>query len=164
MSSAPESIKVSTAEGVTAKKRALRAIGVAAFLGGTVNILWVCIKDGWNTPLSIAAELLGRPALHGGAGIWVLGMAIHYFIACIWATVYYLVSRKLPFLTDHPLISGVNFGVWVQLFMLLVVLPLAPLHFTNPITLQGLATKIMEFGLPVAYSIRYFAPARTARQ
>ena len=96
--------------------------------------------------------------------MWVLGMALHFFIACVWATVYYLASRKLPFLTEHPLISGVNFGVWVQLFMLLVVLPLARLHSTSPITIEGLLTKIILFGLPVAYSVHYFAPARTPLQ
>ena len=164
MSSASESIGLSVADTRTAKNSALLAIAVAALVGGTINILWVCIKDGWDVPLSIAAELVGRQAIHGGAGIWVLGMAIHFFIACVWATVYYLASRKLTFLTEYPFIGGVNFGVWVQLFMLLVVLPLAPLHFTNPITIEGLGMKIVEFGLPVAYSISRIAPATSPRK
>ena len=164
MISESESIRVAAAESPTVKNSALLAIAVGAFVGGTVNIVWVCMKDGWVIPLHIAARLVGRQALQGGAGMWVLGMALHFFIACVWATVYYLASRKLPFLTEYPFISGVNFGVWVQLFMLLVVLPLARLHSTDPITIEGLAMKIVEFGLPVAYSISRIAPARAPRQ
>jgi hypothetical protein len=44
------------------------------------------------------------------------------------------------------------------------VLPHSGLHGTEPVTLYGLGVKILVFGLPVAYSVRYFAPARSARQ
>jgi hypothetical protein len=159
MTSASESIRVAAAERPAAKNKAVLAIGIGAFIGGTVNILYVCIQVGWVIPLYIAAGLLGKQAIHGGAGIWVLGMALHFFIACIWATVYYLASRKLPFLTEYPLIGGVNFGVWVELFMKLVVLPYSGLHAREPIGLQDLALKVLLFGLPVAYSVSHFAPA-----
>jgi len=164
MISAPELIRDSAAESPTVRNNVLLAIIVGAFVGGTVNILWVCIKDGWDVPLYIAAGLLGRQAVHGGAGTWVLGLVLHFFIACTWATVYYLASRKLPFLTEYPFVCGVNFGVWVQLLMLLVVLPHNALGGTVPITLDGLAVKIVVFGLPVAYSVHHFAPARAPRQ
>jgi hypothetical protein len=139
------------------RRKILLAIAVGAFVGGTMDILGACILEGWDIPLYVAAGLLGKQATHGGAGTWVLGLVLHFFIACTWATVYYLASRKLPFLTEYPLIGGVNFGVWVQLFMLLVVLPHSGLHGTEPITLFGLAFKIVAFGLPVAYSVRRFA-------
>ena len=164
MNPASESIRVSAAESPTVKNNVLLAIILGAFVGGTVNILWVCIQDGWDIPLYIAAGLLGRQATHGGAGTWVLGLVLHYFIACTWAAVYYLSSRKLPFLTEYPFICGVNFGVWVQLFMLLVVLPHDALGGTVPVTLYGLAVKVVVFGLPVAYSVHRFAPARAPRQ
>jgi hypothetical protein len=164
MESASESIGVSAGEHTAANKNVVLAIAVGAFVGGTVNILWVCIQEGWVIPLYIAAGLLGRRAIQGGAGIWVLGLALHYFIASTWATVYYLASRKLPFLTEYPFVSGLNFGVWVQLFMLLVVLPHSGLHGTEPVTLYGLGVKILAFGLPVAYSVSHFAPAKASRQ
>ena len=164
MISASESIRVSAAESPTVKNNAVLAIAVGALVGGTINILWVCIKDGWDVPLYIAAELVGRQAIHGGAGIWVLGLALHFFIACIWAAVYYLASRKLPFLTEYPLVCGVNFGVWVELFMKLVVLPHSGLHATEPIGIQDLAGKALLFGLPVVYSVSHFAPAKAPRQ
>jgi hypothetical protein len=154
-----ESIGVSATASPTVRKNAILAIAVGAFVGGTVNILWVCIQEGWVIPLYIAAGLLGRQVVHGGAPIWVLGMALHFFIAGTWATVYYLASRKLPFMTQYPLIGGVNFGVWVELFMKLVVLPYSGLHNREPIGIDDLALKVLLFGLPVAYSVHYFAPA-----
>ena len=164
MISESESIRDSAAENPTVKKNVVLAIAVGAFVGGTVDIVWVCIQQGWDIPLYISAGLLGRQATQGGAGTWVLGLVLHYFIACTWATVYYCASRKLPFLTEYPFIGGVNFGVWVQLFMLLVVLPHSGLHSTEPIALYGLGVKILVFGLPVAYSVRHFAPASAPRQ
>ena len=157
MSSASESIKVSADESPTVKNNVILAILAGAFVGGTVNILVVCIPHDWDIPFYIAAGLIGKRAIHGGAGMWVLGMGLHFFISCIWATVYYLASRKLPFLTEYPLICGLNFGVWVELFMKLVVLPLSGLHATEPIGIQDLAGKALLFGLPVAYSVRQFA-------
>jgi hypothetical protein len=164
MISGSESIKDSAAKSPAVKKNVVRAIFVGAFIGGTVNILWVCIQDGWDIPLYIAAGLLGRQAVQGGAGMYVLGLVLHYFIACTWATVYYLASRNLPFLTEYPFICGVNFGVWVQLFMILVVLRHSGLHSTESVTLYGLGVKIIVFGLPVAYSVSHFAPAGAPRQ
>ena len=51
-----------------------------------MNNLWVCIQEGWDIPLHIAAGPLGRRAIPGGT--CVLGMLLHFFIACTWATVY----------------------------------------------------------------------------
>jgi len=164
MSSASESVRLSAAQSPAVKNNVLLAIAVGALVGGTVNIVVVCVQAGWVIPLYIAAGLLGKRAVHGGAGIWVLGMALHYFISCTWATVYYLASRKLPFLTEYPLICGINFGVWVELFMKLVVIPHSGLHATEPIGISDLVGKVLLFGLPVVYSISYFAPARTPRR
>jgi hypothetical protein len=159
-----ESIPVSAVKGPAMKNNPALAIGVGTFVGGTVNIVYVCMQVGWVIPLYIAAGLLGMRAVHGGAGIWVLGMALHFFIAFIWATVYYLASRKLPFLTEYPLIGGVNFGVWVELFMKLIVLPHSGLHATEPVGISDLVGKVLLFGLPVAYSVSYFAPAQVHKQ
>jgi hypothetical protein len=145
------------------KRNALLAITVGTLVGGTVNIVWVCVQEGWDIPLYIAAGLIGRRAIQGGAAMWVLGMALHFFIAGTWAVVYYLASRKFSLLREYPLIGGVNFGVWVELFMKLVVLPHSGLHATEPIGIQDLALKVLLFGLPVAYSVRYFAPAKAPR-
>src|SRR5580692_3839235 len=102
------------------KRNALLAIGVGGGVAGTLDLLQACILFGWDIPLSIAGGLLGRQAVHGGAGIYILGVLLHFFIACSAAATYYSASRKLTFLAEHPLVCGLFFGAAVQEVMNLV--------------------------------------------
>jgi hypothetical protein len=55
----------------------------------------------------IAEPLVTLPApFQGGAATWILGLALHIFIALSMAAVYYAASRKLPFLMEYPLIRA----------------------------------------------------------
>jgi hypothetical protein len=143
------------------KSNALLAIAVGGGIAGTLDLLQACILFGWDIPLAIAAGLLGRQAFQGGAGTYVLGVALHFFIACSAAAIYYAVSRKLPFMTEYPLVCGLFFGAAVQEFMNLVVLPLSALHSRGPYKLHdlilGLLVHMVVIGLPISYSIRRFA-------
>lgn len=122
---------------------------------------------GRKIPLAIAAGLLGRPAFHGGPAVYALGIVLHYFIACSATAVYYAASRRLPFLTEYPLVCGLVYGALVENFMNLVVLPLSALHARGPYRLSdlllGLGVHAVVVGLPIAYSVRRFAPRLTAR-
>src|SRR6476661_2493078 len=79
------------------KSNALLAIGVGGLVAGTLDLLQACILFGWDIPLAIAAGLLGRQAFHGGAGTYILGVLLHFFIAFSAAAVYYGASRRLAF-------------------------------------------------------------------
>src|SRR5581483_8160549 len=103
----------------------LRAIAIGGVIAGTLDLLQACILFGWDIPLSIAGGLLGRQAVHGGAGTYVLGVLLHFFIACSAAAIYYAASRRLTFLIEHPLVCGLFFGAAVEEVMNLVVLPLS---------------------------------------
>jgi hypothetical protein len=64
------------------KRNGLLAIAVGGLTAGTVDLVNACILAGWNTPLVVAAGLLGRQAIReGGVGIYVLGVLLHFFIA-----------------------------------------------------------------------------------
>jgi hypothetical protein len=143
------------------KRNTFLAIAVGGLVAGTLDLLQACILFGWRIPLAIAAGLLGRQALHGGAGIYVLGVSLHFFIACSAAAVYYAASRRLPFLTEYPLVCGLFFGAAVEEVMNLVVLPLSALHARGPYELHdlilGLVVHMVVIGLPIAYSVRRFA-------
>jgi Na+/alanine symporter len=129
-------------------------------IAGTLDLLQACILFGWDIPLVIAAGLLGQRAIQGGAGMYVLGVLLHFFIATSVTAIYYAVSRRLRFLVEHPLVCGLFFGGAVQEVMNLVVLPLSALHARGPYELhdliQGLAVHMVIVGLPVAYSVRKF--------
>jgi len=111
----------------------------------------------------IAGGLLGPGALHGGTGIYLLGVVLHFFIACSAAAVYYAASRRLHFLAEHPLICGLFFGAAVEEVMNLVVLPLSALHARGPYELreliQGLLVHMVVVGLPIAFCVRRFGAA-----
>ncbi len=143
------------------KRNALLAIGVGGFIAGTLDLLQACILFGWDIPLAIAAGLLGRQAFNGGAGTYILGVFLHFFIACSAAAVYYAASIRLGFLKEHPLVCGLFFGGAVQEVMNLVVLPLSALHARGPYTLHdlilGLVVHMVVIGLPISYSVRRFA-------
>jgi hypothetical protein len=137
------------------------AIAVGGGIAGTVDLLQACILFGWDIPLAIAGGLLGRGAFNGGAGTYILGVALHFFIACSAAAVYYGASLKLGFLKEYPLVCGLFFGAAVEDFMRFVVLPLSALHSRGPYKLNdlvlGLVVHMVVVGLPISYSVRRFA-------
>jgi len=142
------------------KRSALLAITTGGLIAGAIDITQACILFGSDIPLAIAAGLLGPQALHGGIWTYILGLLLHFFIACSAAAIYYAASRKLYFLTEYPLICGLFFGAAVDQVMNLVVLPLSALHARGPFELRsvilGLLVHMVTIGLPISYSVRRF--------
>ena len=143
------------------KRNPLLAIAVGGVTAGVLDLTQAFILFGAKVPLAIAGGLLGRQAFEGGAGTYVLGVCLHFFIACSAAAVYYGASRRLTFLTEHPFVCGLFFGAAVEEVMNLVVLPLSALHSRGPYTLHdlilGLAVHMVLIGLPISFSVRRFA-------
>jgi Na+/alanine symporter len=143
------------------KRNAFLAIAVGGFVAGTLDLLQACILFGWDIPLAIAGGLLGKQAFEGGAGTYVLGVLLHFFIATSVAAIYYATSRKLHFLVEHPLVCGLFYGTAVESVMNLIVLPLSALHSRGPYALKdlllGYIVHMIVIGLPVAFSVRRFA-------
>lgn len=87
----------------------------------------------------------------------MLGALLHFFIAFIIVTVYYLASRWWPHLEQRPLIDGPLYGLIVYATMNLIVIPLSaaasgmsPL----PVLINGLSIHILGVGLPSALFAR----------
>lgn len=140
----------------------LRPILVGGFLAGTFDLTAAFISFGLGVPRAIAGGLLGRGALHGGAGTWILGVILHYFIAFSAAAIYCLSSRRLEFLKSHWLVCGIFYGIAVFLVMQFVVLPLCALHSMGPYQyrglVQGLLVHMIIIGLPISLSLNRLAP------
>ena len=147
---------------VSAEGNAVAAIGIGGFVAGTLDILQACILFGWDIPKVIAAGLLGPGVIAGGgAGIYLLGLVLHYFIACSAAGIFYGVSRRLRFMTEHWVVCGLFFGMAVQLVMGYIVLPLSALHSRGPFDLKGIwlgfGVHMVIVGLPIAGCVRRVA-------
>jgi len=137
------------------------AILVGGLIAGTLDLACAFITFGPEVPEAIAGGLLGRQAFQGGAAIYALGVALHFFIAISAATVYYATSRKLEFLKEHALVCGLFFGMAFYLVMNLIVLPLSALHARGPFQLrdliQGLLVHMFLIGLPISLSVRRYS-------
>lgn len=145
----------------TLAARPLPAILVGGAIAGALDLTAAYIAYGWNVPRGIASGLMGPSARQGGLGTYILGIALHFFIAISAAAVYYVVSRKLTFLAEHWLICGMFFGIAVWLVMNLVVLPLSAIHVRGPFSLRGIIQGILIhmflIGPPIAFSVRRFS-------
>ena len=109
---------------------------------------------------SVASGLLGKDAYAGGAKTAALGLFLHFVIAFGATTVFYLASRKMPWLVPNAVIAGILYGMIVQQFMQQVVLPLSAFHkapFNFSALIIGLITHILCVGLPIALSVKRFS-------
>jgi len=115
---------------------------------------------------SVAAGLLGREAaFNGGAKTAALGLALHFLNATLFAIAFYLLSRFLPVLTKHAVISGLLYGVAAYLLMTYIVIPLSALGpRTRPIPLvsqlNGYIGHALFVGLPIALIASWSARRR----
>ena len=111
---------------------------------------------------SVASGLLGKSAFDGGAPVAMLGLALHFFIALSWATIFYLVSRFAPAVTRHPVIAGLFYGFLIYAVMNLVVLPLSayPRKVTFPLLtlVTGLIVHMFCIGLPISLAVHRTKP------
>jgi uncharacterized membrane protein YagU involved in acid resistance len=115
---------------------------------------------------SIAAGLIGRErAISGGLRTALLGLFLHFLIAFILATIFYVVSSILPVLVKRAVISGLMYGVAAYFVMNYVVLPLSAVPpRTGPIPwamfLNGVIGHALLVGLPIALLARRSARAK----
>jgi hypothetical protein len=108
----------------------------------------------------IASGLIGPRAVGGGWPTVALGAACHFFIALSAATVFYVASRRVAFLTRRAVLSGVLYGVAVYVVMYWIVMPLSRYHsmpFSLSRAVVAIATHMVCVGLPIALVVRRYA-------
>ena len=158
--------KISAAE-LPNKSGALQTILFGGLLAGFLDLTAACINSGLNgiSPIrvmqAIASGLLGAESYAGGTATAALGVFLHFVIAFGATIVFYLASRKLKFLTEQAVTSGVIYGILVYLFMSFVVLPFSSFTGKTPSAplpiAVGLIIHILFVGLPIALTVRRFA-------
>ena len=147
------------------KSGAFHAILTAGLIVGVLDIssalaIWwqrgVALQRGLQ---GIAAGFLGTKSFEGGLATAGLGLAIHFFVAFVVVSAFYLASRKFQFLTKQPFISGVSYGIGVYVVMYWIVLPTAFPTFRHRLSneLLALAIHICLIGLPTAFIVRRYS-------
>ena len=152
---------------VSAQQTGVKGILWGGALAGVLDLTYAFVMSGLRgrTPLavlrSVASGLLGESAAQGGAGVAALGAFLHFVVAFGAAAVYFLASRRLRFLVQHAVVSGILFGIAVYAFMNLVVIPLSafPFNVSYPlrVLVPGLLAHMFLVGLPISLSVRRFS-------
>jgi len=148
-------------------RRPVIGLLVGGLIAGTLDILYAVVmwlsrgrSPEWVLQ-SVATGWLGSAAFDGGAAAATLGLVSHYGISICAAAVFYLASRRVAFLRERAVLSGLVFGVCVYLVMNFVVMPLssAPfkIKYTASVLAQGFASHAVLFGVPIALAVRYFS-------
>ena len=141
-----------------------RAVITAGLIVGVLDIssafvIWWQRGVGARRGLQgIAAGLLGASSYDGGLVTAGLGLALHFFVAFMVVSVFYMASRKIEFLTIHPVVSGILYGIGVYLVMYWLVLPLVFPTFRHRFgnDLLAVAIHISLIGLPCALIVRHY--------
>ena len=148
-------------------RRPFHAIVTAVLVVGILDIssafvIWwqrgVPIEHGLQ---GIAAGLLGTKSFDGGLATAALGLALHFFVTLVVVSVFYVASRKIPFLTKQPFNWGVLYGIGVYVVMYWIVLPSEFPTFRHRLSneLIELAIHICLIGLPTAFIVRRYSQA-----
>jgi uncharacterized membrane protein YagU involved in acid resistance len=148
-----------------AESNPLKAILIGGLIVGVIDIVYAILVYSPKAPVrifqSVGSGIFGRRSFTMGAQSAAVGLICHFVIALSAAAVYYLASRKIPFMIQHAVIAGLIYGALVYGFMHTVVLPLS----NAPVGHAAFIYKACEFvehwfgvGLPIALSVRRYAP------
>lgn len=155
------------------RPRALAAIVWAWVIAGTLDIsdaliFYRFVRGVRPTRLlqNIASALLGARAFQGGQAAALMGLALHYTIALGATIVFYLLSRRILFLSRQPALAGLIYGLGVYMFMNFVVLPAAGMPHphvpTTPILWITLANAVLAvmvcIGLTISLIVGKISP------
>jgi|SRR6266404_3012867 hypothetical protein len=151
------------------RSRAFRAIASAGLIAGILDITSAFViaelKGTGSIRMlqGIASGLLGPRSFEGGMATAGLGLAIHFLIAFTAASVFYAASRKLTFLTQHAVTSGLLYGIAVYLSMYWIVVPLAFVNARHSVSRDVTAVIIhmLLIGLPISLIVRWHSRRST---
>jgi len=138
----------------------------AGLLVGTLDIsaafVHYFLRTG-NNPIAvlyfIASGVFGQDAFSDNKMMAVAGLIFHYCIAMTFTILFFALVRKFPLLTQHRMLTGTAYGIFIWIIMALIVLPLSgipkhPLTLSN--SLIAISILIVCIGLPLSFMARRF--------
>jgi hypothetical protein len=115
----------------------------------------------------IAGAVLGPRTFELGPATAAMGLAMHFLVALTATAAFYWLSRRIPAMVEHPVVSGILFGVFWLLVMYRGVIPLlaalrplylgsAPKRPLPPLWPLPILVHMTCVGLPIALAVRRF--------
>lgn len=149
------------------KAGALKTIFLSTLVAGSLDISAACLyyavilhkTSATKILQSIASGTFGKAAYEEGLRTALIGLSLHFFIAFIFAALYFFMFPRLRFLRRNTILAGVVYGIFVWLVMNVIVLPitfnLAPVFAVTNV-LPGVIILIIAIGLPVSFITRAY--------
>ncbi len=131
---------------------------IAGVLDGLDAVIFYGITPG-VTPKDIfqfiASGLIGRRSFDLGWHTILLGVCLHFLIACGAAGGYYVAARAIPAMLPRPWLCGTAYGLLFYAFMYRVVMPLSalpprPAKIHWPAVIDEVFAHIVLVGVPIA--------------
>jgi hypothetical protein len=145
----------------------LRPIALATAVSGTLDILWAMIltmtigKGDIPKMLRFVASGPFPDAPDWGGTGAVLGLAVHFTLMAIMATIFVLAARRWPALADRPWLAGFGYGLITYVAMNWIVVPL---RFDSPLPPKAISIATQLFAHIVLVGIPFaLITARTLR-
>ena len=148
----------------------LKPIALATLISGTLDILFatmVTLLYG-REPADMLRFVASGPfpsATEMGTSGALLGLAVHFALMTIMATVFMAAARARPSLLERPVLTGAGYGLITYVILDLVVVPLRfPAAFPpKPMSIATqLFAHIVLVGLVFAFAARRYLSARVA--
>lgn len=129
----------------------------AGLIAGTLDIsaaiLLLANGKAVGTLKYIASAVFGKDAFTGGDEMVAWGAFFHYLIAMSFATFYFLIYPRLPFLRQNKWVDALIYGLFVWATMNLLVVPMSQIP-QNPFNwvsaLKNMAILVVCIGLPIS--------------
>jgi hypothetical protein len=141
-------------------------IVIAGLIVGTLDILCAIAQTLVNgrNPVGmlkfIASGVFGPEVLTGSDTFALYGLFFHYCIAMIWTILFFFLYPRMSWMRKNKIVTGVIYGIFVQIMMSQVVLNLAntpPLPFRLAGQLKAAGILIVAIGIPLAFlADRYY--------
>lgn len=144
-----------------------KPLATATLVCGTLDILFATMLTLLRSkePAAMLRFVASGPfpaATEWGAAGSLLGLAVHYTLMAIMVAIFILAARRVPALTDSPLLWGLIYGLVTYVAMNLIVVPLRFPAAWPPKALSigtQLFAHIVLVGIPTALiARRYLRP------
>jgi hypothetical protein len=136
------------------------AIVIAGLIVGTLDILCASLQTLINgrSPVVmlkfVASGVFGPEILSGPDAYAALGLFFHFCIAMGWTILFFFLYPRISAMRKSKIVTGVLYGLFVQVLMSQVVLKLAntpPIPFRLQGQLIAAAILIFAIGIPLAF-------------
>ncbi len=102
----------------------------------------------------VASGFFGAKAYTGSASMILWGVIFHFIIAISWTVLFFVLYKRINFLSQHVFLSGMFYGLIVWLVMNLLIVPLSQIG-PRPFVLKGslimISIHLFIIGVPVSY-------------